>query len=146
MSQFKLAPILLLVSLLGVAQFLTGCGQKGPLYLPSKATQIRFYTINDLQQQRELAVVPDANQAGCHNLLFSRAVYRVAQVGFAFCQIYREKNCAPDSEYSLHWLVTAKPETKKIEITSRITEGAMWFFTGTQEARVSSWSCNLDLN
>ena len=132
------------VSLLVGTLFLNSCGQKGSLYLPAKATQIRFYNINDQQQQRELALVPDTNQAGCHNLPVTRAVYRVAQVGFAFCQIYREKNCAPGSEYTLYWSVTAKKEIENTQATTRITEGAMWFFTDIEENLVSSWSCNVD--
>lgn len=132
------------ISLLGGTLLLASCGQKGPLYFPNKATQIRFYNINDRQQQRKLLIVPGAYEAGCHNLPVTRAVYRVAQVGFAFCQIYAEKNCTPGSEFSLHWSATAKQEMKNIQVTTRITEGARWLFTNIEEARVNSWSCNLD--
>ena len=48
--------------------FLSGCGQKGPLYAPPKEADIRFYSMNKQQQQRELVLVPGAGQEGCHNL------------------------------------------------------------------------------
>ena len=52
---------------LGTVLFLSACGQKGPLYVPPRKAEIRFYSMNE-QQQRELVLVPGAGQAGCHNL------------------------------------------------------------------------------
>ena len=76
---------------LGTVLFLSGCGQKGPLYVPPGEPEIRFYRMHE-QQPRELVLVPGAGQTGCHNLPLTRAVYRVAQVGFTFCEIYAKKD------------------------------------------------------
>ena len=128
--------------LLGAVLFLSGCGQKGPLYAPHREAEIRFYSINKQQQQRELALVPGASEAGCHNLPLTRAVYRVAQVGFDFCQIYAKKDCQPGSEYRLHWSATTQ-NPDKTGPTTRITPGAKWLFFVAGETKVSSWSCQL---
>ncbi|SVC06943.1 uncharacterized protein METZ01_LOCUS259797, partial [marine metagenome] len=122
--------------------FLSGCGQKGPLYAPPREAKIRFYSMNE-QQQRELVLVPGAGEAGCHNLPLTRAVYRVAQVGFTVCEIYAKKDCEPGSEYSLHWPGTTQ-DPDKTGSTTRITPGAKWLFTSTGTAKVGSWSCRLN--
>ena len=122
--------------------FLSGCGQKGPLYAPPRETEIRFYSMAE-QQQRELALVPGAGQVGCHNLPLTRAVYRVAQVGFTFCEIYAKKDCQSGSEHNLRWSVTTQ-DPDKTEPTTKITPGAKWHFATVSTAKVGSWSCRLN--
>ena len=128
---------------LGTVLFLSGCGQKGPLYAPPREAEIRFYSINEQQQQRELVLVPGAGQAGCHNLPLTRAVYRVAQVGFTFCEIYAKKDCQPGSEHNLRWPATTQ-DPDKTGPTTRITPGAKWLFATAGAAKVGSWSCRLN--
>jgi predicted small lipoprotein YifL len=128
--------------LLGAVLILSSCGQKGPLYAPYTAPEIRFYSMNEQKQQRELVLVPGAGQAGCHNLPLTRAVHRVAQVGFAFCEIYAKKDCQPGSEHSLYWPATTQ-DPDKTEPTTRITPGAKWLFATVDTAKVGSWSCQL---
>ena len=128
---------------LGIVLFLSSCGQKGPLYAPPREAEIRFYSINEQQQQRELVLVPGAGQAGCHNLPLTRAVYRVAQMGFNFCEIYAKKDCQPGSEHNLRW-PTATQDPDKTGPTTRITPGAKWLFATTNSAKVGSWSCRLN--
>jgi len=123
--------------------FLSACGQKGPLYAPPKETEIRFYSMNEQQQQQELALVPGAGQVGCHNLPLTRAVYRVAQVGFTFCEIYAQKDCQPGSKYNLRWSATTQ-DPDKTESTTKITPGAKWLFATVSTAKVGSWSCQLN--
>ena len=130
--------------LLGAVLVLSGCGQKGPLYAPPKEAEIRFYSIDEQQQQRELVLGPGAGQAGCHNLPLTRAVYRIAQVGFIFCEVYAKKDCRPGSEHKLRWSATTQ-DPDKTEPTTLITPGAKWLFAATAgPAKVGSWSCWLN--
>jgi predicted small lipoprotein YifL len=126
--------------ILGTVLCLSGCGQKGPLYAPPRGAEIRFYSVNDQQQQRELALVPGSRQEGCHNLPLTRTVYRVAQVGFTFCEIYAEKDCRPGSEHNLLWSATTK-DPDKSEPTTQITPGAKWLFAPAGDTKIGSWSC-----
>ena len=130
------------VGLLGPVLFLIGCGQKGPLFAPPSEAEIRFYRLNEQQQQRELLLVPGSSQAGCHNLPLARVVYRVAQVGFEFCEIFEKSDCAPGTEHYLRWSATTKDASKN-QSTIRVTPGAKWLFAETDEVKVGSWSCQL---
>ena len=144
MIQARISWLSVGAAFLGTMLFLSGCGQKGPLYAPPRETDIRFYSINEQQQQRELVLVPGAGQEGCHNLPLTRTVYRVAQVGFTFCKIYAKKNCQPGSEHNLRWSATTKDLDKTGSIT-QITPGAKWLFDTGGATKVGSWSCRLNL-
>ena len=144
MTRANISWLFVCTGLLGTVLFLSGCGQKGPLYAPSRQAEIRFYSMNEQQQQRELVLVPGAGQAGCHNLPLTRAVYRVAQVGFTFCEVYSEKDCQPGSEHNLRWSATTQ-DPDKTGPTTRITPGAKWLFATPSAAKVGSWSCQLNL-
>ncbi|GIT53997.1 MAG: hypothetical protein Ct9H300mP16_11570 [Pseudomonadota bacterium] len=56
----------------------------------SPAASIRFYTVNNQNQQRELYLLPNRSRTGCFNLPVSVDIYRVAQIGFEYCSIYSE--------------------------------------------------------
>ena len=127
----------------GAVLFLSSCGQKGPLYSPPGEAEIRFYSLNKQKQQRELVLVPNASEIGCHNLPLTRSIYRVAQVGFTFCEIYREKDCRPGSQHHLRWS-GPKKDSSKTELTTQITPGTKWIFSKADVAKVSSWSCQLN--
>ena len=122
---------------------MAGCGQKGALSIPLKKAEIRFYSINEQQQQRELLLVPGAGEVGCHNLPLTRTVYRVAQIGFSFCKVFAENNCPTGSEYNFRW-PNSTNDTDKIGSTAKLTPGAKWLFTASSEVKVRSWSCRLD--
>ena len=143
MIRAQISWLFVCTGLLGTVLILSSCGQKGPLYAPSRAPEIRFYSVNEQKQQRELVLVPGAGQAGCHNLPLTRAVYRVAQVGFTFCEIYAKKDCQPGSEHNLRWPATTQ-DPDKTEPTTRITPGAKWLFATVDTAKVGSWSCRLN--
>ncbi len=121
---------------------LTGCGQKGPLFISPKESGIRFYSINEKNQERELLLVVGASKPGCHNLSLKQSVYRVAQVGFEFCEVFSEKNCSPGTQHQLRW---ASPEKNSESIlpNTKITPGAKWLFNDLNEAQVSSWLCQI---
>lgn len=129
-------------TILGTVLFLAGCGQKGPLYSPPTETEIRFYSMNEQNQQRELVLVPGAGRAGCHNLPLIRPVYRVAQLGFRFCEIYEKKDCQLETEHTLHWPATTQ-DPDRTGPTTRITPGAKWLFAKGASVKVGSWSCHL---
>ena len=127
-------------TIVGLAILLIGCGQKGALFLAPQEAEIRFYSIDSNNQQRELLLVPGASQPGCHNLPLTRSVYRVAQVGFESCQVFAEKDCAPGTDYSLRW-AAASEDPDKLEPTTNITPGAKWLFSSLTKTKVKSWSC-----
>ena len=115
-------------AIVSLAVLLVGCGQKGVLFLPPQEAEIRFYSIDSNNQQRELLLVPGASRPGCHNLPLTRSVYRVAQVGFESCQVFAEKECASGSEYKMRW-AAASEDPDKLERTTNITPGAKWLFS-----------------
>ena len=143
MIQARISWLFVGAGFLGTVLILSSCGQKGPLYSPPREAEIRFYSMNEQQQQRELVLVPGAGQAGCHNLPLTRAVYRVAQVGFTFCEIYANKDCQAGSEHNLRWAATTQ-DSDKIGPTTRITPGAKWLFATAGATKVRSWSCRLN--
>ena len=127
-------------AIVSLAMLLVGCGQKGVLFLPPQEAEIRFYSIDSNNQQRELLLVPGAMRPGCHNLPLTRSVYRVAQVGFKSCQVFAEKECASGSEYKMRW-AAASEDSDKLGPTTRITPGAKWLFSNLNKAKVKSWAC-----
>ena len=142
MNLLRISLLLLSTTIVGLSILIGGCGQKGALFVPPKEANIRFYSINEKNQQRELLLVPGAGQSGCHNLPLTRAIYRVAQIGFEFCEVFAEKNCTSGSEYRLRWSDTTK-DLDKMEPSKRITPGAKWLFADSGKTKVSSWSCQI---
>lgn len=102
---------------------------------------IRFYKINKKGQQSELMFVRGDDDPGCHNFSQQRNIYRVAQVGFKQCSLFREKDCATDSAIEVRWSGKAKTPNKK-RPTTRITPGSMWMVRAVDPAaEVRSWHC-----
>lgn len=101
----------------------------------SWAADFRIYRANsDLQVDRVPAMNED--EPGCHNLLLSLTVYRVAQIGFEHCTVYAEKDCEAGSEVPVSWKQEDDPVT-------RFTQGDRWFLVGDepQGHEMGSWSC-----
>ena len=102
---------------------------------------IRFYKINKKGQQSELMFVRGDDDPGCHNFSQQRNIYRVAQVGFKQCSLFREKDCATDSTIEVRWSGKAKTPNKK-RPTTKITPGSMWMVRAVDPAaEVRSWYC-----
>lgn len=101
----------------------------------SWGADFRIYRANsDLQVDR----VPTMNEdePGCHNLLLTLTIYRVAQIGFEHCTVYAEKDCEAGSEVPVSWKQEDDPVTQ-------FTQGDRWFLVGNdpQGHEMGSWSC-----
>ena len=105
-------------------------------------SEIRFYTINSLDQQRELSWLPKRHAEGCFNLPVSLHVFRIAQTGFTSCSIYHSKDCAAVHIQPMVWSGKSRKNSDKQEPTFKMTEGAMWLFSRGREAAVRSWQCS----
>ncbi len=105
------------------------------------AVEIRFYSINDKQQQRELSVIFNRDEPGCHNTPGSPDVYRVAQVGFAHCTVYSAEDCEPGSELVVKWDGRTRKGSKRAEPGTLIYPGSEWLFPDKLPREVESWSC-----
>jgi len=105
-------------------------------------SEIRFYTINSLDQQRELSWLPKRHAEGCFNLPVSLRLFRIAQIGFTSCSVYHNKDCAAVHIQPMVWSGKSRKNSDKQEPTFKMTEGAMWLFSRGREAAVRSWQCN----
>ncbi len=106
---------------------------------------IRMYKINKKQQQRRITFGNAAQEPGCHNLIISRKVHRVAQAGFAWCSLYAEDDCAPDSilpamwtgdDYHKYEIDGSKPQAK-------LYPGSKWNLI-SPKTPVQSWYCEAE--
>lgn len=103
---------------------------------------IRMYKLNKKQQQRRIIFGDAVKEPGCHNLIVSRKVHRVAQVGFAWCSLYAEDDCAPDSVLPAMW---TGEEYHKYEIDgsqpqAKFYPGSHWEIISSKTP-VQSWYC-----
>ena len=105
-------------------------------------SEIRFYTINSLDQQRELSWLPKRQAEGCFNLPVSLRLFRIAQIGFTSCSVYHGKDCAAVHTHPMVWSGKSRNNSNKQVPTFRMTEGAMWFFSRGRKAEVRSWQCS----
>lgn len=101
----------------------------------SWGADFRIYRANpELQVDR----VPTMNEdePGCHNLLLTLTIYRVAQIGFEHCTVYSEKECKTGSEVPVSWKQEDEPITQ-------FTQGDRWFLVSDepQGHEMGSWSC-----
>ena len=130
-------PVLLIFVLL----LLAGC--QTPNQKPdAPRSEIRFYTINSLDQQRELSWLPKRHAEGCFNLPVSLRLFRIAQIGFTSCSVYHSKDCAVVHIQPMVWSGKSRNNSNKEVPTFRMTEGAMWLFTRGRKAEVRSWKCS----
>ena len=130
-------PLVLIFALL----LLAGC-QTLKQKTDAPRSEIRFYTINNLDQQRELSWLPKRHAEGCFNLPVSLHLFRIAQIGFTSCSVYRSKGCAPTHIHPMVWSGKIRKNSNKQEPTFKMTEGAMWLFSRGREAAVRSWQCS----
>ena len=100
----------------------------------AQAADFRIYTANKQLQQRRAFSFSDAHKPGCHNLPFRQRVYRVAQVGFARCYIYAEKDCQAGEELKVSWKNEREPAVE-------IKPGARWYLEGERGTKMGSWKC-----
>ena len=130
-----------LLVLIFVLLLLAGC--QTPNQKPdAPRSEIRFYTINSLDQQRELSWLPKRHAEGCFNLPVSLRLFRIAQIGFTSCSVYRGKDCAAVHKQPMVWSGKSRNNSNKEVPTFRMTEGAMWLFSRGRKAEVRSWQCS----
>lgn len=65
--------------------------------------KIRMYEVNSKLQQRSIVIGGAVEKAGCHDLLWGKRIYRFSQIGYAWCSVYTQEGCAPDSIVSAYW-------------------------------------------
>lgn len=100
-----------------------------------QAADFRIYRANkQLQQDRVLARNED--EPGCHNMLLTITVYRVAQIGYEYCTVYSERDCESGSEIPVTWKLEDAP-------VKQFTQGARWFLVGENPRghKMGSWYC-----
>ncbi|MBS1270617.1 MAG: hypothetical protein MAG794_01575 [Gammaproteobacteria bacterium] len=101
----------------------------------SWAADFRIYRVNDIMHQDRILALNE-DEPGCHNLLLRVTVHRVAQIGFEYCTVYAEKDCAAGSEIPVTW------KHKKAPV-AQFTQGARWFLVSDdpQGKKMGSWHC-----
>lgn len=106
------------------------------------APKIRMYEVNSKLQQRKIMLGGKVDQPGCHDLLWAKQVYRFAQFGFAWCSLYHEKGCAPESIVPAYWS-EGKYRRYNIDGTQpqeKLFPGGKWILK-TDGIEVKSWYC-----
>lgn len=103
---------------------------------------VRMYKVNKKAQQSRIRLGDAAHEAGCHNLVKARKVYRFAQVDFAWCTLHSKNNCTDDFFVPVLWqgrdyrkfqIDSSQPQTK-------LYPGSNWF-PQLEEGQVHSWYC-----
>jgi len=123
--------------------WLSGCAQTPTE--PVASAHIRFYSTNSTDQLSELSLVPNRDEPGCHAMPLDLEVHRVAQVGFAACQVYAEEGCPDEAALMMRWSgKRSRSDPNKNEPTIRITPGSLWLFEGKREIEVGSWRCEFE--
>jgi len=101
----------------------------------SQPTEFRIYRANERLQLDRIPTL-DEDEPGCHDMLLTLRVYRVAQIGFEHCTVYAEKDCRKGTEIPVSWKQEDAPVTQ-------FTQGDRWFLMSDhpQGRDMSSWYC-----
>lgn len=102
----------------------------------NKLQIIRFYKLNTKGQQNRLLIRESRlKRTGCHNFSTKPKVYRLTQIGFDRCLVFRKKNCADGSEITGLW--------KGEKASTEFQEGGEWLFTQNDKKgeKAKSWRC-----
>lgn len=104
--------------------------------------KIRMYEINKKQQQRKIMIGDKVEEPGCHNLLWSKEIYRFAQFGYAWCSLYTEKDCASDSLVPAFWEKGDyhKYSLKEGDQSDKLYPGEKWIVV-SEGKEIKSWYC-----
>lgn len=107
----------------------------------ANAAEIRFYKVNSKGQQSAVGFLRNRDEPGCHNTLGGRDVFRVAQIGFTYCQVYSEKNCEEGSALIMNWKGPVRSNSARAQPTERLMPGDMWYFDENESLEINSWMC-----
>lgn len=120
------------IAALAALAMLAGCASQQSA---SRPADFRVYRANE---QLQLDRIPTMNESepGCHGMLLTLRVYRVAQIGFESCTVYAEKDCQAGTEVPVSWKQEEAPVTE-------FGQGDRWFLVSDdpQGHKMGSWSC-----
>lgn len=104
----------------------------------SSSPQVAEFRAYRANERLQLDRIPTLNEdePGCHNMLLSLRVYRVAQIGFEHCTVYAEGDCRKGSEVPVSWKEEEAP-------VAQFTQGDRWFLVSDhrQGHEMASWYC-----
>lgn len=103
--------------------------------VPAENREIRFYKLNKNGKQANVLFVRNTKKEGCHAFPVMRAIHRVAIVNFAYCELYKTKNCEQGSEIPARWKDKADKEA------TRLTLGSRWILKADGHVDVRAWKC-----
>lgn len=107
----------------------------------AEAGSIRFYKVNSKGQQSEIGFLRNRDEPGCHNVLGSREIFRVAQVGFTYCTVYAEEDCPDEQGLVMNWKGKVRANSARSQPTERLMPGDMWYFGENDTREMNSWKC-----
>ena len=102
----------------------------------SKLQIIRFYKLNTKGQQNRLLIRESRlKKTGCQNFAAKPTIYRLTQIGFKHCLVFRKKNCEEGTEITGLWK-GKDPDTK-------FKQGGEWLFSQDESKgeKAKSWHC-----
>jgi hypothetical protein len=115
---------------------------------PSIAAEpsIRLYKLNNKGQLVNQRWVGDMDREGCHNLRGIRKVHRFAQVGYAWCELYRERGCDESSRVTAMWRGKhyRKADIDVSEPQPRLYPGSRWYLHPERNVEIASWYCRFE--
>lgn len=105
-------------------------------------SKIRMYEINKKQQQRKIVIGNKVEEPGCHDLLWSKEVYRIAQFGYAWCSLYTEEGCAAGSLVPAFWQEGDyhRYKIKEGQQSEKLYPGDQWIVVSDGK-KIKSWYC-----
>ena len=107
--------------------------------------KIRMYEVNSKLQQRSIVLGGAVEEAGCHDLLWGKRVYRFVQIGYQWCSLYTQEGCASDSLVTAYWQ-DGKYRKYNIDETppqAKLFPGAKWI-VDSGAADIKSWYCEAE--
>ena len=84
-------------------------------------SELRLYKMNKQGQSSRLRFTAKKSKlAGCQNLVKAKRVHRAVQFGFAWCELYSEKDCPESASLYLK-------QGDDDEAYTRLAQGYSWF-------------------
>lgn len=111
----------------------------------SEESVVRVYKLNKKGQLSRKKWVKTVSPGKCFNARKIQEVHRFAQLGYEFCEIFREKNCSADQRVTAiwqgrHYRVGGKEiDTSKPQI--QFGRGTKWVLHPTENVKVGSLIC-----
>ena len=104
---------------------------------------IRLYKLNNKGQLINQRWLGDTDEEGCHNLRAVRKVHRFAQVGYSYCELYREKGCSEGSQVAAKWRGSKyrKADIDVKQPQQRLLPGSNWYLDPDKNIEIASWYC-----